>query len=189
MRQRIERIPHSRAIASTGAVRDCFDHMRGEIGMSTRKLDTVSSGASTWNWLLPPSERARVCVVIDPSLGAAAVSATVACFTAMPEVALLQIDDPVDAHRAWSASLMPGGVPEAAKTSTDCGLRRLPRGVPLLVWSTRPQDLDWLGGIEGNRVRALVTFEDDEVEMQVSRLLTLVLKALKHAIAENMLIY
>ncbi len=84
---------------------------------------------------------------------------------------------------------MPGGVPEAAKTSTDCGLRRLPRGVPLLVWSTRPQDLDWFGGIEGNRVRALVTFEDDEVEMQVSRLLTLVLKALKHAIAENMLIY
>ncbi|WP_141723443.1 hypothetical protein [Burkholderia sp. A2] len=130
-----------------------------------------------------------MCVVIDPSLGAAVVSATVACFTAMPEVALLQIDDPVDAHRAWSASLMPGGVPEAATISTDCGLRRLPRGVPLLVWSTHPQDLDWLGGIEGNRVRALVTFEDDEVEMQVSRLLTLVLKALKHEIAENMLIY
>ncbi|RQZ85707.1 hypothetical protein DF058_31465 [Burkholderia cenocepacia] len=157
--------------------------------MSARKLDTVSSVASTWNWLLPPSERARVCVVIDPSLGVAAVSAIVASFTAMPEVALLQIDDPVDAHRAWSASLMPGNGPDAAKTSAECRSGRLPRGVPLLVWSTRPQDLDWVGGIEGNRVSALVTFDGDDVEIQVSRLLTLVLKELKHAIAENMLIY
>ncbi|KVE04426.1 hypothetical protein WS65_01345 [Burkholderia anthina] len=107
----------------------------------------------------------------------------------MPEVALLQIDDPVDAHRAWSESLMPGTVPDAAKTRPECRLSRLPRGVPLLVWSTRPQDLDWLGGIDGNRVRALVTFDGDEVEMQVSRLLALVLKELKHAIAENMLIH
>lgn len=157
--------------------------------MSTRKLDTVSSGASTWNWLLPPSERARVCVVVDRSPGAAAVSETVARFTAMPEVALLQIDDPVDAHRAWSESLTQGNDPDAAKTSADCRLSRLPRGVPLLVWSTRPQDLDWLGSIGGNRVSALVTFEGDDVEMQASRLLTLVLKALKHAIAENLLIY
>ncbi|OXI28435.1 hypothetical protein CFB89_29680 [Burkholderia sp. AU16741] len=157
--------------------------------MSARKLDTISSDASTWNWLLPPSERARVCVVIDPSPGAAAVSAAVACFSAMPEVALLQIDDPVDAHRAWSESLMSGDGPNAANTRADCRSSRLPRGVPLLVWSTRPQDLDWLGGIEGNRVRALVTFEGDEVDMQVSRLLTLVLKELKHAIAENMLIF
>ncbi|MCA7972960.1 hypothetical protein LGM42_24145 [Burkholderia sp. AU39826] len=157
--------------------------------MSATKLDTVSSGASTCNWLLPPSERARVCVVIDRSPGAAAISATVACFTAMPEVALLQIDDPVDAHRAWRESLMPGNGSNAAKTGADCQLSRLPRGVPLLVWSTRPQDLDWLGGIEGNKVGALVTFEGDEAEMQVSRLLTLVLKALKHAIAENLLIY
>lgn len=157
--------------------------------MSARKLDAVSSEASTWNWLLPPSERARVCVVMDPSPGAAAVSAAVARFAAMPEVALLQIDDPVEAHRAWSESLMPGNVPDVAKTSADCQLSRLPRGVPLLVWSTRPQDLDWLGGIDGNRVRALVTFDGDEVEMQVSRLLALVLKELKHAIAENMLIH
>ncbi|MCA8036532.1 MULTISPECIES: hypothetical protein [Burkholderia] len=157
--------------------------------MSARKLGAVSSGASTWNWLLPPSERARVCVVMDPSPGSAAVSAAVARFAAMPEVALLQIDDPVDAHRAWSESLMPGNVPDAAKTSADCRLSRLPRGVPLLMWSTRPQHLDWLGGIEGNRVRALVTFDGDEVEMQVSRLLALVLKELKHAIAENMLIH
>ncbi|MDF3084322.1 hypothetical protein [Burkholderia sola] len=157
--------------------------------MSARKLDTVSSVASTWNWLLPPSERARVCVVIDPSLGAAAVLATVACFTAMPEVALLQIGDPVDAHRAWSESLMPGNGPDSAKASADCRSSRLPRGVPLLVWSTRPQDLDWVGSIEGNRVSALVTFDGDDVEIQVSRLLTLVLKELKHAIAENMLIY
>ncbi|MDN7702465.1 hypothetical protein R0290_29180 [Burkholderia semiarida] len=126
---------------------------------------------------------------MDPSPGAAAVSAAVARFAAMPEVALLQIDDPVDAHRAWSESLMPGNVPDVAKTSADCQLSRLPRGVPLLVWSTRPQDLDWLGGIDGNRVRALVTFDGDEVEMQVSRLLALVLKELKHAIAENMLIH
>ncbi len=84
---------------------------------------------------------------------------------------------------------MPGNVPDAAKTSADCRLSRLPRGVPLLMWSTRPQHLDWLGGIEGNRVRALVTFDGDEVEMQVSRLLALVLKELKHAIAENMLIH
>ncbi|WP_406807351.1 hypothetical protein [Burkholderia semiarida] len=126
---------------------------------------------------------------MDPSPGAAAVSAAVARFAAMPEVALLQIDDPVDAHRAWSESLMPGNVPDAAKTSADCRLSRLPRGVPLLMWSTRPQHLDWLGGIEGNRVRALVTFDGDEVEMQVSRLLALVLKELKHAIAENMLIH
>ncbi|MFH5255532.1 hypothetical protein ACGTRS_30305 [Burkholderia semiarida] len=126
---------------------------------------------------------------MDPSPGAAAVSAAVARFAAMPEVALLQIDDPVDAHRAWSESLMSGNVPDAAKTSADCRLSRLPRGVPLLMWSTRPQHLDWLGGIEGNRVRALVTFDGDEVEMQVSRLLALVLKELKHAIAENMLIH
>ncbi|MEB2507716.1 MULTISPECIES: hypothetical protein [Burkholderia] len=126
---------------------------------------------------------------MDPSPGAAAVSAAVARFAAMPEVALLQIDDPVDAHRAWSESLMPGNVPDAAKTRPECRLSRLPRGVPLLVWSTRPQDLDWLGGIDGNRVRALVTFDGDEVEMQVSRLLALVLKELKHAIAENMLIH
>ncbi|WP_155753715.1 hypothetical protein [Burkholderia sp. AU18528] len=126
---------------------------------------------------------------MDPSPGSAAVSAAVARFAAMPEVALLQIDDPVDAHRAWSESLMPGNVPDAAKTSADCRLSRLPRGVPLLMWSTRPQHLDWLGGIEGNRVRALVTFDGDEVEMQVSRLLALVLKELKHAIAENMLIH
>ncbi|MCA8244726.1 hypothetical protein [Burkholderia sp. AU32262] len=126
---------------------------------------------------------------MDPSPGAAAVSAAVARFAAMPEVALLQIDDPVDAHRAWSESLMPGNVPDAAKTRPECRLSRLPRGVPLLVWSTRPQHLDWLGGIEGNRVRALVTFDGDEVEMQVSRLLALVLKELKHAIAENMLIH
>ncbi|MCA8105379.1 hypothetical protein [Burkholderia sp. AU36459] len=126
---------------------------------------------------------------MDPSPGAAAVSAAVARFAAMPEVALLQIDDPVEAHRAWSESLMPGNVPDVAKTSADCQLSRLPRGVPLLVWSTRPQDLDWLGGIDGNRVRALVTFDGDEVEMQVSRLLALVLKELKHAIAENMLIH
>ncbi|MBP0610323.1 MULTISPECIES: hypothetical protein [Burkholderia] len=157
--------------------------------MSARKLDTVSAEASTWNWLLPPSERARVCVVIDPSPGAAAVAATVASFTAMPEVALLQIDDPVDAHRAWSASLMSSNGSDAAKTSADGRLSRLPRGVPLLVWSIRPQDLDWIGSIEGNRVSALVTVESDDVEMQVSRLLTIVLKALKHAIAENMLIY
>ncbi|KWH57464.1 hypothetical protein WT63_23180 [Burkholderia anthina] len=157
--------------------------------MSARKLDAVSSGASMWNWLLPPSERARVCVVMDPSPGAAAVSAAVARFAAMPEVALLQIDDPVDAHRAWSESLMPGNVPDEVKTRPECRLSRLPRGVPLLMWSTRPQHLDWLGGIEGNRVRALVTFDGDEVEMQVSRLLALVLKELKHAIAENMLIH
>ncbi|WP_175885401.1 hypothetical protein [Burkholderia sp. BCC0044] len=130
-----------------------------------------------------------MCVVVDRSPGAAAVSAIVARFTAVPEVALLQIDDPVDAHRAWSESLMPGNGPDAVTTSTDCRLSRLPRGVPLLVWSTRPQDLDWLGGIEGNKVRALVTFEGDDVEMQVSRLLTLVLKELKQAIAENILTY
>ncbi|WP_155644562.1 hypothetical protein [Burkholderia anthina] len=126
---------------------------------------------------------------MDPSPGAAAVSAAVARFAAMPEVALLQIDDPVDAHRAWSESLMPGNVPDEVKTRPECRLSRLPRGVPLLMWSTRPQHLDWLGGIEGNRVRALVTFDGDEVEMQVSRLLALVLKELKHAIAENMLIH
>ncbi|AZQ53188.1 hypothetical protein [Burkholderia cenocepacia] len=130
-----------------------------------------------------------MCVVVDRSPGAAAVSEAVARFTAMPEVALLQIDDPVDAHRAWSESLTQGNDPDAAKTSADCRLSRLPRGVPLLVWSTRPQDLDWLGSIGGNRVSALVTFEGDDVEMQASRLLTLVLKALKHAIAENLLIY
>lgn len=157
--------------------------------MSARKLDTVSSGASTWNWLLPPSESARVCIVVDRSPGAAAVSATVARFTAMPEIALLQIDDPVDAHRAWSASVMHGNGPQAAETSADCRLSRLPRGAPLLVWSTRPQDLDWLGGIGGNRVSALVPFDGDDVEMQVSRLLKLVLKELKHAIAENLLTY
>lgn len=142
-----------------------------------------------WNWLLPPSERARVCVVVDRSPGVAAVSATVASFTAVPEVALLQIDDPGDAHRAWSESLMPDNLPDASKTGADCRLSQLPRGVPLLLWSTRPQDLDWLGSIEGNRVSALVSFEGDEVEMQVPRLLTLVLKELKHAIAENILIY
>ncbi|WP_412530122.1 hypothetical protein [Burkholderia lata] len=130
-----------------------------------------------------------MCVVVDRSPGAAAVSATVARITAMPEVALLQIDDPVDAHRAWSESLMPSNGPNTAKTSADCRSSRLPRGVPLLVWSTRPQDLDWLGSIGGNKVSALVTFEGDDVEMQVSHLLTHVLKELKHAIAENMLTY
>ncbi|RQS96861.1 hypothetical protein DF048_09270 [Burkholderia seminalis] len=157
--------------------------------MSARKLDTVSLEASMWNWLLPPSERARVCVVVDPSPGVAAVSATVASLTAVPEVALLQIDDPADAHRAWSESLMSGSMSNASKTSGDDRLSQLPRGVPLLLWSTRPQDLDWLGSIEGNRVSALVTVEGDGVEMQVSRLLTLVLKELKQAIAEHILIY
>ncbi|WP_124701376.1 hypothetical protein [Burkholderia cenocepacia] len=152
-------------------------------------MDAVSLEAAMWNWLLPPSERARVCVVVDRSLGAVAVSAIVARFAAVPEVALLQIDDPIDARRAWSASLMPDRIPDAPKTSADHRLSRLPRGVPLLLWSTRPQDLDWLGGIEGNRVSAQVIFEGDGVEMQVSGLHTLVLKALKHAIAENILTY
>ncbi len=83
---------------------------------------------------------------------------------------------------------MPDYVPKASKTSADYRLSRLPRGVPLLLWSTRLQDLDWLGSIEGNRVSALVTFEGD-VEMQVSRLLTLVLKELKQVVAENILTY
>jgi hypothetical protein len=38
-------------------------------------------------------------------------------------------------------------------------------------------------------VSAQVIFEGDGVEMQVSGLHTLVLKALKHAIAENILTY
>ncbi len=84
---------------------------------------------------------------------------------------------------------MQGNGPNAANKSAGHRLSQLPRGVPLLVWSTRPQDLDWLGGIGGNKVSALVTFEGDDVEMQVSRLLTLVLKELKHAIAENLLTY
>ncbi|TDY20837.1 hypothetical protein B0G81_1010 [Paraburkholderia sp. BL6665CI2N2] len=116
-------------------------------------LNSHDMSSVNWDWILPASEFTQLCIVVDQSIPTPAARALAKRFSGVPQVSLLRIPEPAHLHREWSkysehqTSAVATVTGDAAKS-----MRPLSRAVKLLLWSSAPEELDWLGGIYGQPV-------------------------------------
>ncbi|PAJ86113.1 hypothetical protein CJO70_19180 [Burkholderia ubonensis] len=65
-------------------------------------------------------------------------------------------------------------------------LRIMPRSARLLIWSGNIEELDWLGGVEGQRVLSLRYWNDVNQATQTERMVERVLALLRLVVHENL---
>ncbi|WP_146010196.1 hypothetical protein [Burkholderia sp. WAC0059] len=139
------------------------------------------TSGNVWHWVLPPSQLVQVCVVVDCDVAARALDAQLGV---LPEVAMFRLDDPVRAHRAWSRLYS-----RDRDTALGCEIaqqmRRLPQGVLLLLWSSCPADMDWLGGVAGHRVEASLRWAGFDGPAQTQRFVERVLAITRTMVLER----
>ncbi|MBB2930509.1 hypothetical protein [Paraburkholderia silvatlantica] len=134
------------------------------------------------DWILKGTGTTGICVVVDDRIPSEAVGALVGRCGDTPGIAVLRIADPVSAHRAWCESTIREvlrGQPVAS------ALQIMPRSVRLLIWSGNVEELDWIGGVEGQRVLLMRYWNDIGRALQVERMVERVLAVLRLFIQEN----
>ncbi|RQP84861.1 hypothetical protein [Burkholderia ubonensis] len=138
---------------------------------------------ASYEWVSSATGSTRVCVVVDGHVQSKTVEMLAQRIGGIPCVAVLRIADSVAAHRAWCASMasaMPGS-PHVLPA-----LRIMPRSARLLIWSGNIEELDWLGGVEGQRVLSLRYWNDVNQATQTERMVERVLALLRLVVHENL---
>lgn len=99
----------------------------------------------------------------------------------IPGIAVLRIVNPVSVHRAWCDSMTRDVYRSEPVASA---LQMMPRGIRLLIWSGNVEELDWLGGVEGQRVFPIRYWNDVNAATQTERMAERVLAALRLFVRE-----
>ncbi|MFM0401476.1 hypothetical protein [Paraburkholderia aspalathi] len=116
-------------------------------------LDSHDMSSADWDWILRASEFTQLCIVVDGSIPTSVVHALAQRFAAVSQVSMLRIPEPVSLHRAWIESSERETFSGATVTGdAEKSMRQLSRAVQLLLWSSVPEELDWLGGVHGQSV-------------------------------------
>ncbi|WP_434108728.1 hypothetical protein [Paraburkholderia caffeinilytica] len=116
-------------------------------------LDSHDMSSANWDWILRASEFTQLCIVVDRSIPVPVAHALAQRFAAVSQVSMLRIPEPVSLHREWIESSERETF-SGAKVTGDAAksMRQLSRAVQLLLWSSAPEELDWLGGVHGQPV-------------------------------------
>ncbi|KWD77466.1 hypothetical protein [Burkholderia ubonensis] len=136
-----------------------------------------------YDWVSSGTGSTHVCVVVDGHVPPKAAEMLAQRIGGIPGVAVLRIADPVAAHRAWCESMasdMPGS------QHVLPALRLMPRSARLLIWSGNVEELDWLGGVEGQRVLSLRYWNDVNPATQAGRMVERVFAVLRLVVQENL---
>jgi hypothetical protein len=147
---------------------------------------SYDSATGSSEWLLALSAMTQLCVVTDASVGDAAMRAFMQEFSGVAEVAMLRIDAPEVAHREWLASVASDRA--ATGTSTPliaASLQRVSRAVRLVVWSDRPDALDWLGGVHGHIVSHIHYNDDRQAGLGIQREIEQVDAVFRQVVRQN----
>ena len=116
-------------------------------------LNSHDMSSADWDWILRASEFTQLCIVVDGSIPASVAHALAQRFAAVSQVSMLRIPEPASLHREWIESSERDTFSGARVTGDAAkSMRQLSRAVQLLLWSSAPEELDWLGGVHGQPV-------------------------------------
>jgi hypothetical protein len=146
----------------------------------------TSGESHAWRWRREPSRLTQVCIVTDGTVAGSFEDTLAARLGSAAQVALLHLIDPAATHAEWIASR--GRSRAETRTPVNAieqAIEPLPRDSRLLLCSQNVADLEWLGGVIGQRVFFAPYRPEANPEIQINAVIGTVEETLRASLTEK----